>query len=814
MNRLPTNRIIIPVKGLTGRKEADKITGLLQKLEGLGEIEADPQTGQISFQLSRPGQVNGQIDQALESIRQTGLSVKMHRVEVDIFDLRCASCVASLEKGLKKIPGIAGANVNFATQTGRIELVDGLYDRSRLLKDIKRIGYEAEFHTDDRDRAIEKSQSKRNLIIAVVGAALIFDLHFGQHVLGLFHISPAVSAVIQFLLVLPVLYAGRQFFSDALRRLKNFQANMNSLVALGSGSAFVYSLVSTGRILSGHTDALVHFETTAMIIAFILIGRFLEDKASAEAREAASGMASLIPQRVSRLNAKGDEKKIDIAELTVGDLVLVKPGRSIPADGIVTDGESSIDESMITGESLPVTKKSGDAVTGGTVSIDGAVTVRITRTGSGTVLARMIRMVRDAQSKQAPIQRLADRVAGVFVPVVIIIALITLAGWALLAPDSKMILLAPVAVLLVACPCALGLATPTAILVATGRAARLGILFKNGEILERLAGTNCYVFDKTGTLTDGRPLVDKIFPADNRPTSELLQIAASAERFSEHPFGRAICERAKKEGLTLLPVKDHTYKPGQGLTAEVDGHKVVLGHRTFVTDSGLPREKVEELRNIEKEEGAAVVHVALDNRYLGAITLIDAIKDGAVSTVGSLIESGHEVVMLTGDNRYSAMAVAAKLGINRIEAEALPEKKLITIQALRQSGYRTVMVGDGVNDAAALAEADIGIALGTGTDIAMKASDITIAGNSLDSVATALDISKATLRIIKQNLFWAFFYNIIMIPVAAGVLYPVMGIAFSPVLAAGAMALSSIFVVTNSLRLKKLKPDTSSSIES
>ena len=807
MNEKKARTIDIPVAGLNNLPLVKDVSERLRSLEGLTDVEIDPGSESIRFRLADPSGPNGSIQKAIDVIRKAGLKIATSREELDILNMRCAACVMTLENGLKKLPGITDVRVNFATQTGQVELVPGVYDREDLIRDIHDIGYEADFHIDDGESRRKAVRLKRDVFLAAACTIVVFILHTGEHLLNIFTLPAAVSATIQFFLTLPVIYAGRLFFTDAWMQLKHFRTNMNSLIALGSGSAFVYSTVATLSILAGNGGpyTAVYFDTTAMIITFILFGRFLEEKATQEARDAATGMTSLIPQKTTRVGTNGEEE-IAISQLQISDAVLIRPGGSIPADGVVIEGETTADESLITGESMPVTKKPGDSVTGGTVNTGNAIKVRVMRMGAGSVLGRMIRMVREAQSEKAPIQRLADRVAGVFVPFVIGAALITLIVWALFDPGSRMILIAPVAVLLVACPCAMGLATPTAILVGTGRAARMGILYRNGGVLEKLTKTTTVVFDKTGTLTEGKPLVHRLLPAEGTRPEVLLQFAASAEQFSEHPFAAAVRDRACKDGIKLLKTESHENKPGQGLAAVIDGRKVVIGSGAFVSDNGIPAEQKELIRKVGKDEGTAVVYVAIDGNYLGAISFSDTLKTGAAETIRLLHERGIETIMLTGDNPYSAASVAGKLGITRVEADALPETKLTTIRSLRQTGRITAMVGDGVNDAAALTAADIGISLGTGTDIAVKASDITVTGQTLDTVLSALDISRATLRVIKQNLFWAFFYNIIMIPVAAGVLYPAFGLVFSPVLAAAAMAMSSVFVVSNSLRLKKLQP--------
>lgn len=782
-------------------KTAVGLSEALSKIEGLSEVTVDQRLGRITFRIIRPEGRDNCLRQVMKEVRQAGLKLPFKREMVDIHDMHCAGCVMTLEKGLKNIPGILDARVNFATQVGEVDTIEDLYERDRLLADIKRIGYEASFHIDDAGHHHDNNRLKQNLIISIVSTIPLLFLHMGDHFLHLFAMRGAISATIQLILTLPVLYAGRAFFGDALRRLRHFQTDMNSLIALGSGSAFLYSLAVTLQMFSGKATfaSAVYYETTALIITFILLGRFLEKKATQEARDAATGMASLIPQTAARLDRDGNEVQIPVEELRPGDRVVVRPGQSIPADGIILEGDTSTDEAMITGESMPVAKKPADPLTGGTVNISGGIIMRVTRVGSGTVLSRMIRMVREAQSNKAPIQRLADRVAGVFVPIVILIAVATMAVWALIGTRPAAVLVAPIAVLLVACPCALGLATPTAILVGTGRAARLGVLFRDGEVLERFNKIDCFVFDKTGTLTDGKPVVERLLPAEGVRPEHLLQMAASAEQYSEHPFGKAIREKAVRDGIKLFAGENHTIIPGQGITAQIDGEMVTVGRKSFVGAAHVVQEDKQKMTEIEKEENSSVIHVLRDGSYMGAIVLADTLKDGAAHVVSRLLEQGHEVIMLTGDNRFTAAAIAHQLGIKRIEAEVSPETKLATIHSLRRAGFKTAMIGDGVNDAAALAAADVGISLGSGTDIAIKASDITIVGRSLGGILTAQEISTATLRTIKQNLFWAFFYNVIMIPLAAGMI-------FSPVLAAAAMALSSVFVVTNSLRLRRFSP--------
>ena len=806
--------IILPVKGLGKNSDALRLISNLKEIDGLVDVTLDP--GGKEMVIRRSDSNNGQdaILSAVREIRRAGLEIPVKRAELDIFNLRCAGCVKSLEDGLNKIPGIVQAQVNFATQTARVEYVGQLYDIKRLIGDIKRIGYEADFQHEEENRSKDAVRQGRRLSLILVCAGLIVLLHLTGSLLGWIKIGPVAMAVIQLLLTLPILYGGREIFIDAWHQLRHGRANMNSLVSLGAGTAFIYSLVVTYIIVGGGSGhQAVYFETTAMIIAFIMIGRYLEARATREARDAALAISSLLPQTVTRLKSDGSESLIELEKVTMGDILVVRPGGSVPCDGVVIEGQTVIDESLLTGESLPVDKKESDAVIGGTVNSGSPIKIRVTRTGKATVIARITRLVREAQSKKAPIQKLADKVAGIFVPLVILVAILTFVFWILFDPTSSFVLLAPVAVLLVACPCALGLATPTAVLVGTGRAARLGILIRDAEVLEKLTGADCFIFDKTGTLTVGRPEVEQVKPAAGLTSDYLLQMAAAVEKYSEHPFGLAILERAKTLELEIPEVKEFHYVPGKGVKAEVKGQDVIVGRRSFILESGLAEGEEKEIRPIEKEGGVTGVYVSVDGRFAGVIILGDTIKEGARSVIDFLREKGKHLIMLTGDNFYSAAAVASKLGLKHIEAEMTPDKKLSTIHSLGRAGYRTAMVGDGVNDAAALAAADIGMALGSGTDIAMKASDVTLAGKSLTGVTTAVQIADATMRIIKQNLFWAFIYNIAMIPLAAGLFYPLFNLTLSPVMAAAAMSLSSIFVVTNSLRLKKFEPVTAHKAE-
>ncbi len=737
-------------------------------------------------------------------------------VELSIRGMHCASCVQKIEKALLQTQGVTGAAVNLATEKARVDYEPSLLNLEEIKRAIEATGYEVaepppgEKTLDSEKLAREKEYRKLKLkfIAGLVLGILVFlgsMRHWFPWVpvfLGNFYVLWALATPIQFVI-------GWSFYNGAWRALRHRSADMNTLIAVGTSAAYVYSVLATlwpQLFEAGGIKANVYFDTSALIIVFILLGRLLEARAKGQTSEAIKKLIGLQP-KTARVIREGKEIDIPVEEVVVGDIVVVRPGERIPVDGIVREGRSAVDESMITGESIPVKKTPGSEVIGATINKSGSFKFEARKVGKDTTLAQIIRLIEEAQSSKAPIQRLADVIAAYFVPIVMSIAVITFVIWFILGPPPALTLalLNFVAVLIIACPCALGLATPTAVLVGTGKGAENGILIKGGESLEIAHKVDTIVLDKTGTLSRGEPEVTDIILGEGFPEQEILSYAAAAEKNSEHPLADAILKRAREKGIEPLEPDNFRVIEGQGVEATVKGRQIILGNARFLENRRI--EILDLRREAEKlsDEGKTAVYIAVSGEVAAVLGIADTLKEGSFEAVKRLQKMGLHVVMVTGDNRKTAEAMARKVGIDDVFPEVLPKDKVDVIKKLQSEGRKVAMVGDGINDAPALAQADIGIALGSGTDVAIEASDITLIKGDLRAVASAIELSKKTIRIIKQNLFWAFFYNTAGIPVAAGVLYPFFGLLLNPILAAAAMAFSSVSVVSNSLRLRKIE---------
>ena len=738
--------------------------------------------------------------------------------EYIIEGMSCASCAMTIENAVSKIPGVAKASVNLATEIMTVEANDSVTPED-IAKVVDGVGYGARPRGKSVEEELEEKneahlrEMKRNLTISAIFTVPLLFIAMADMV-GIpmpAFLSPMQSpvsyALIQLALVLPILWVGRRFFVDGFKALSKGHPNMDSLVALGTSAAFVYSLYGTYHVLEGHAHFAMnlYYESAGVILTLITLGKYFEDVSKGKTSMAIQTLVGLAPKMATVLR-DGQEVEIPVEEVQVGDLIRVKPGEKVPVDGVVTEGNSTVDESMLTGESIPVSKSVGDEVIGASLNKTGSFILKATKIGKDTALSQIIQLVEQAQGSKAPIAKLADKVSGVFVPIVIVLALVSGLAWYFLGQESWVFALTiTISVLVIACPCALGLATPTAIMVGTGKGAENGILLKSGEALEEANHVNMVVFDKTGTITNGTPVVTDVVTSDFSDADALIRLAASLEVASEHPLGEAIVAKAKEQGAAFDEVTNFEAIPGFGIKGHVGETLVFLGNEKWMRENGLANAKMNEQANHFAEQGKTPLYIGYNNAVQGLIVVADTVKESSARAIQTLHEMGIQVAMMTGDHERTAQAIAAEVGIDRVFSEVLPQDKANYVSKLQEEGYIVAMVGDGINDAPALAQAQVGIAIGTGTDVAIESADAGLMKSDLMDVPAMLKLSRATIRNIKENLFWAFAYNVIGIPFAMGVLHLFGGPLLNPMIAGAAMSFSSVSVVLNALRLKRWK---------
>ncbi len=785
----------LDITGMTCAACSSRVEKVLNRLEGVeAQVNLTTEKATISYdeQVIEPNEI-------IHTIEKLGYGVAEEKAEYDIFGMTCAACSARIEKVLNRQPGIKQATVNLTNETATIEYTPSLINDQKIRDVIQNLGYEAKERTDQAEKQSHKDKQLQSMKVKLIISAILsipLLLTMLDHLLGITVPAILMNPWFQFLLTTPIQFViGWQFYVGAYKNLRTKSANMDVLVALGTSAAYFYSLYEAMKTIGNPTyEPHLYFETSAILITLILFGKYLEVNAKSKTTMAISKLLNL-QAKEARVIRDGKEMMIPIEEVVVHDRLIVKPGEKIPVDGIVVKGRTSVDESMLTGESIPIEKDIGHEVIGATINQNGTIEMEATKVGEDTALASIVQAVEDAQGSKAPIQRMADVISSYFVPIVVGIAVLAFIVWiAFVTPgELEPALVAAIAVLVIACPCALGLATPTSIMVGTGKAAESGILFKGGEHLERTQEIDTIIFDKTGTITEGKPVV-----TDFTGDETVLQLVASAEKSSEHPLAEAIVNYANEQQIELLEVDHFTAIPGHGIEAKIAGQRILVGTRKLMNDHQVKIADAEQALTELEREGKTAMLIAIDGQYHGMIAVADTVKETARAAIRQLQESGIKVMMLTGDNRRTAEAIAKQVGITNVIAEVLPEEKANHVKAVQAQGSKVAMVGDGINDAPALAMADIGIAIGTGTEVAIEAADITLLGGDLLLIPKAVTISKATMKNIKQNLFWAFAYNSAGIPIAAAGL-------LAPWIAGAAMAFSSVSVVANALRLKRVK---------
>jgi len=808
-------KLNIQIEGMTCASCVTRVEKALKKVPGVSEVTVNLATEEARV-VADPAAVSA--DTLVDAVKGAGYDASVAETTFAIGGMSCASCVARVEKAVRKLPGVVEANVNLATEKASISYMPKMLTPAKIAEAVAAAGYtataedDAAATTDDhKDREI--AALRRDLVFAAAFTVPLFIIAMGKMMPGLgnamFALMPEHAWMwIELVLATPVqFYAGWRFYRTGWAELKHLSPGMNSLVMLGSSAAYFYSLLAllVPQIFPEGT-ATTYFEAAGVIVTLILLGRFLEAIAKGRTSQAIKRLLQL-QVKTARVERGGVEVEIPIEQVVAGDIVHVRPGERVPVDGTVTEGASYVDESMLTGEPIPVEKQAGAEVVGSTINKTGAFTFRATRVGADTVLSRIIKLIEEAQTSKPPIQQMADKIAAVFVPAVITAALVTFAVWLVFgpAPALSFAFVAGVSVLLIACPCAMGLATPTAIMVATGKGAEMGVLFRKGTALEALGHVDTVVMDKTGTLTKGRPELTDLQLADaSLNEDDVLRLVAAVEAKSEHPVGEAIVRAA--DDAALPEATDFAAEPGYGVHAMVDGRKVEVGADRYMAKLGIDLGAVADAAEAFARDGKTPLYAAIDGRLAAALSVSDPLKDGSVEAVAALHALGLKAAMVTGDNRHTAQAIAAQVGIDEVLAEVLPDAKAAEVKRLQAADRRVAFVGDGINDAPALAQADVGLAIGTGTDIAIEAGDVILMSGDLRGIVNAVALSRRTMKTIVYNFVWAYAYNIALIPLAAGALYPFTRLLLNPMIAAGAMSISSLFVLTNSLRLKGFRP--------
>ncbi|MCB2300227.1 heavy metal translocating P-type ATPase [Clostridium tagluense] len=812
----------LKIEGMTCAACAKSVERISKKLPGVTEANVNFATEKLNISYDETKVKLLDIQNAVEKGGYKAL-IETSNKTLKIEGMTCAACAKTIERVIKKLPGVVETNVNFATEKLNISFEPTRVRTSDIKKAIEKAGYKAceDESNVDIDREKKEKEIKalwnRFIISAVFAVPLLLiamvpmiaeKLNYQLPLAIDPMLHPVAYAIIQLILVIPVMTSGKKYFIVGFKSLVRLSPNMDSLISIGTSAAFLYSLFAVYEItFLGNVDYVMYFESAGVILTLITLGKYLESVTKGKTSEAIKKLMGLAP-KTAIIIRDNMEIEISIDEVEVGDIVVVRPGEKMPVDGEVVEGTTLVDESMLTGESMPVEKAIGHKIIGASINKNGSIKYKATRVGKDTALAQIITLVENAQGSKAPIAKMADIISSYFVPVVIGLALISSLAWLISGETIVFSLTIFISVLVIACPCALGLATPTAIMVGTGKGAEYGVLIKSGVALETAHKIQTIVFDKTGTLTEGKPKVTDIVTVEGISQTYLLQIAASAEKGSEHPLGEAIVKGAQERALELKKVDKFEAIPGYGIEVSIEGNKVLLGNLKLMVESKIDLEKLEDISNKLAEEGKTPMYIAIDNKISGIIAVADTVKENSKKAIERLHSMGIEVAMITGDNKRTAAAIAAQVGIDRVLAEVLPEDKANEVKKLQAEGKKVAMVGDGINDAPALAQADIGIAIGSGTDVAMESADIVLMRSDLMDVPTALQLSKKTITNIKQNLFWAFGYNILGIPVAMGILHLFGGPLLNPIIAALAMSFSSVSVLTNALRLKGFKPLT------